>query len=190
MNPRNIAARAGRWSAQHRRAAILGWFAFVVLATVAGGMIGTKSLQPAQMGNGSSKAADVAVDRAGFRKTSGEQVLLQARAGAPAGELPAAAAQLTARLQRVPHVEQVVSPYAAAAGSADRISADGRSALLSFDIAGDDDQAVDRVGASLAATAAVQRAHPSLRVEQIGDASADKAFETSLGDDFKRAESL
>ena len=29
---RNPAARAGRWSARHRKAAILGWVAFVVLA--------------------------------------------------------------------------------------------------------------------------------------------------------------
>ena len=35
MKPKNIASRAGRWSAQHRRSAILGWFAFVILATVA-----------------------------------------------------------------------------------------------------------------------------------------------------------
>jgi hypothetical protein len=30
MQP-NLAARAGRWSAQHRRKAILGWIAFVIL---------------------------------------------------------------------------------------------------------------------------------------------------------------
>jgi RND superfamily putative drug exporter len=188
MNPRNIAARAGRWSAGHRRTAIIGWLAFVVLATVAGGMLGTKSLEPAQMGNGSSKAADVAVDRAGFRKTSGEQVLLQARDGAAAAELRAAAGELTARLRNLSHVEEVVSPYAA--GASRQVSADGRSALLSFDIAGDDDEALARVDATLAATAAVQRAHPGLRVEQIGNASANKAFEDSLGKDFQRAETL
>ena len=70
------------------------------------------------------------------------------------------------------------------------MSKDGRSALLSFEIAGDDEQAADRVDATLAATASVQRAHPDLRVEQVGSASADKAFEKSLGDDFKRAETL
>src|SRR4051794_41457056 len=114
MNPRNTAARAGRWSAQHRRAAILGWFAFVVLATVAGGVIGTKSLQPAQMGNGSSKAADVAVDRAGFRQTSGEQVLLQARGGlAGPPELHTAAPELTARHRQGPPGHEARPPYAA-----------------------------------------------------------------------------
>ena len=84
MRPSNLAARAGRWSAQHRRIAILGWIAFVIAATVGGGMIGTNSLSDAEMGNGSSRAADIAVDKAGFRESSGEQVLLQARERATA----------------------------------------------------------------------------------------------------------
>jgi RND superfamily putative drug exporter len=188
MGPRNLAARAGRWSAEHRRKAILGWIAFVVVATVAGGAIGTNNLKPAQMGNGSSGAGDVAVDRAGFRDTSGEQVLLQARAHAGTATLQQAATELTARLKRVPHVEKIVSPYAA--DTAGQVSKDGRSALLSFDIAGDDTAAADRVDATLAATAAVQRAHPDLRVEQVGSASVEKAFASSIGDDFKRAETL
>jgi uncharacterized membrane protein YdfJ with MMPL/SSD domain len=188
MRSPHLAARAGRWSAQHRKQAIIGWIAFVVLATVGGGMIGTTQLKPAEMGNGSSRAADMAVDRAGFRESSGEQVLLQARTPAASAGLQHAAAELAARLHGVPHVEQIVSPFDP--GAAGQVSKDGRSALLSFEIAGDDDAASKRVDATLAATAAVARAHPDLRVEQIGSASADKAFEQSLGDDFKRAESL
>ena len=33
-SPRNLAARAGRWSAQHRKKAIFGWLAFVIIAVV------------------------------------------------------------------------------------------------------------------------------------------------------------
>ena len=40
MQSRNLAASAGRWSAQHRKTAILGWIVFVVLATVLGGKVG------------------------------------------------------------------------------------------------------------------------------------------------------
>jgi len=189
MRPTNIAARAGRWSAQHRRIAILGWFAFVIAATVGGGMIGTKSLTGSETGNGSSRAADLAVDKAGFRESSGEQVLLQARTRA-AGEadLRQAAAELAERLSKVPHVEEVVSAFDA--GAAGQVSEDGRSALLSFEIAGDDEDAAERVDATLAATAAVQADHPDLRVEQIGSASGEKAFEGSLGEDFEKAETL
>ena len=190
MRPSNLAAAAGRWSAQHRRIAILGWIAFVVAATVGGGMIGTSSLSDAEMGNGSSRTADIAVDQAGFRETSGEQVLLQARTPGDRSRaaLELAAAQLVQRLQDVAHVERVVSPFAE--GATGMVSKDGRSALLSFEIAGDDEQAGDRVDATLAATAAVQRAHPGLRVEQIGSASAEKAFGKAMEDDFKRAETL
>jgi uncharacterized membrane protein YdfJ with MMPL/SSD domain len=188
MTPRNFAARAGRWSASHRRAAILGWLAFVILATVAGGAVGTKNLTDAETGNGSSRTADLAVDAAGFRKTAGEQVLLQALRGAGGADLRRAAADLSARLGKVAHVEKVVSPYAA--GATGQVSKDGRSALLTFDIAGDDEAALDRVDPTLAATAAVQRANPDLRVEQIGSASGEKAFGDSLDKDFKRAESL
>ena len=55
MQSRNLAARAGRWSAHHRKKAILGWFAFVILATVLGGMVGQKKLSDEDMGNGESK---------------------------------------------------------------------------------------------------------------------------------------
>ena len=36
MQSRNLAARAGGWSAQHRKAAVIGWILFVVIAVVAG----------------------------------------------------------------------------------------------------------------------------------------------------------
>lgn len=35
--PRNIAARMGRWSATHRTTAILGWLAFVPIQAPPGG---------------------------------------------------------------------------------------------------------------------------------------------------------
>src|SRR5688572_57391 len=37
-----IAARAGRWSARHKKTAILGWLAFIIVALIAGNMAGTK----------------------------------------------------------------------------------------------------------------------------------------------------
>ena len=32
MQKQNLAARAGRWTAQHRKTAIFGWLAFVIVA--------------------------------------------------------------------------------------------------------------------------------------------------------------
>src|SRR6185436_7046807 len=46
----------------------------------------------------------------------------------------------------------------------------------------------DRVDAALAATAAVQKAHPELRIGEVGDASIAKAMTDRLTSDFKKAE--
>ncbi|HSC64630.1 MAG TPA: MMPL family transporter, partial [Caldimonas sp.] len=50
------------------------------------------------------------------------------------------------------------------------------------------DTAKDRVAPALAATAAVQRAHPSLYVGEFGDASVNKAIMKRISDDFRQAE--
>ena len=60
---RNLAARAGYWSARHRKIAIGGWLAFVVIAFVLGGAIGTNTLADEDTGNGSSRVADTAISR-------------------------------------------------------------------------------------------------------------------------------
>ena len=63
MQSRNLAARAGRWSAQHRKTAILGWILFVVLATVVGGKVGPERASTSRRpGSGESKRGDMIVD--------------------------------------------------------------------------------------------------------------------------------
>jgi uncharacterized membrane protein YdfJ with MMPL/SSD domain len=69
-----------------------------------------------------------------------------------------------------------------------RLSRDGRSALLTFQLAGDPDTASDRVGPTLVVTAAVQRAHPELLIGQVGDGSANQAVSERITNDFQRAE--
>jgi uncharacterized membrane protein YdfJ with MMPL/SSD domain len=185
MPTHNLAARAGHWSARHRKLAIGGWLAFVIGAFVIGNLVGTRTLKDADTGNGSSRVADEAIDRADFPKRADENVLVQAR-GTERPELAPAVHDVIRRLNGTPHVTHVADPYTARG----QISKDGRSALVTFSIPGSDDQTKDRVDASLAATAAAQRAHPRLRIEQFGDASANKALEKALGNDFRRAETL
>lgn len=187
---RNLAARAGAWSARHRRRAILGWIAFVVLATVAGGSIGQRQLQDYQTANGQSRAAEQAIHDAGFPDQAGEQVLVQGRGSLKPGDprFAAAVRDVTTRLRATRHVSDVRSPLLAA--NAGQLSRDGRSALVTFKIDGDDHAAADRVDATLAATAAAQARHPGLRIEQFGSASADKALSHSMDADFQRAEVL
>ena len=66
MQPKGIAARAAHWSARHRKTAIFGWLAFVVIAFMIGGSVGTKNIADEDMGNGQSKVADQTIARADF----------------------------------------------------------------------------------------------------------------------------
>ena len=79
MQPKNLAARAGRWSATHRKTAVIGWILFVVLATVIGGKIGQNQLKDSASGNGDSKRGAMIVDDAGFPEEIGERVLIQGK---------------------------------------------------------------------------------------------------------------
>jgi uncharacterized membrane protein YdfJ with MMPL/SSD domain len=190
MQKNTLAARAGRWSAQHRKRAILGWILFVVLATVIGGAVGQRTLADEDMGNGESRTADQAVAAAGFPKETGEQVLVEAKGknANHGARFTAAVDDVVTRLDAAPHVKEVKSPYAK--GNEGQLSRDGSAALVTFKLAGEDDTATDRVDATLAATKAAQRAHPDLRIEQFGDASADKALSAAFEKDFKKAEFL
>src|SRR3712207_7303759 len=58
-----------------------------------------------------------------------------------------------------------------------RSTEDQRSALVLFQIAGDDERAEQRVDPTLERVAAAQKAHPQLRIEQFGDASSAKALQ-------------
>jgi uncharacterized membrane protein YdfJ with MMPL/SSD domain len=177
MQPSNLAARIGGWSARHRRTAILGWILFVVLAVVVGGKIGQNDLDESETGSGESKRGDMIVEAAGFPEQSGEQVLVQGkRAGDPAAS--AAVRDVVSRLERIEGVTEIERPLA---------SEDGRSTLVSFELRGTEEQVEKLVEQPLAAVAAAQAAHPAVRVEQFGEASATKAIAAQDAKDGKQA---
>jgi RND superfamily putative drug exporter len=184
----NLAARAGRWSAEHRKAAILGWLAFVIVAVVLGGAMGTKHIAQDNNGVGEAgRAMQVLHDR--FPQHAGEQVLIQSStltARDPAFQT--AVSDVVARLSAVKTVQNVRSPLLAA--NRGEVSPDGHSVLVGFEITGKSSDADKHVGASLAATAAAARAHPGVRIEQAGDASAVKALSKSFSNDFAKARTL
>ena len=190
MQQRHLAARAAHWSARHRKTAIFGWLAFVVVAFVIGGAVGQKTIADEDYGNGSSRTADQAIADANFKETADEQVLVQGKGSVKVGDpaFTAAVEDTVSRLEGTKHVEKVESPLAK--GNEGQLSEDGRSALITFEIPGDDDVAEDRVDGTLAATAAAQKANPDVYVGQFGDASADKAISKAFEDDFKKAEVL
>ena len=182
---RNIAARAGRWSAQHRKKAIFGWLAFVILAVVIGGSVGTKTLSDADMGNGESGRADKVVD-AHFPDKTSESVLVQSQNGTDNRdpEFRAVVNTVTARLEDTRHVQNVQSPYTG--GKQGALSEDGKSALVTFELRGADDEA--KVDPALAAVSQLDRQEAGFRIEEFGGASADKALSQAFEDDFQKAE--
>jgi RND superfamily putative drug exporter len=175
----------GRWSAQHRKIAIWGWLAFVIVAFMVGGAVGTEALDDAELGVGESGRAERTVEDA-FPKRADEMVLVQS-ATETADSLPfrAAVGDAQFRLSRLPYVYAIESPYEAANRS--QISADGHSALTRFKIAGDEETAKDRADSTLRAVEAAQAAHPQLTIGEFGEASADNQLSTAISEDFETA---
>jgi uncharacterized membrane protein YdfJ with MMPL/SSD domain len=188
---RNLAARAGRWSAQHRARAIVGWLIFVVLAVSVGGSIGTETLDEEDYGVGESREADQANADA-FPKGADETVLVRSENGARAGdpEFTAVVNDVTRELRATDHVTHIESPLTPE--NEGNISPDGRSALVTFEIPEPPDdsstEVADLVEAPLATVSSLDESHPEFRIEQFGDASADKALSESFEEDFQQAE--
>jgi RND superfamily putative drug exporter len=184
-SPRNIAARAGRWSAQHRKKAILGWLAFVIVAVFIGGSVGTKTLDDNDYEIGESGRADSAVSDH-FPDKEDESVLVQSQNGATNRdpEFRETVSTVVARLKDTRDVRKVESPYAAS--SQGKLSEDGKSALVTFEIRGDN--ADDKVGPALDTVAKLDKQEAGFRVEEFGGASADKALSEAFEEDFQKAE--
>jgi len=190
MQSRSPAARAGRWSAQHRKTAILGWILFVVLATVLGGKVGQNDLDASGRGSGESKRGDMIVNAA-FPDQAGEQVLVQGKGAVKAGDpqVTAAVRDVVTRLERIEGLTEIESPLDPAT-RADTVSHDGRSVAVNFEMRGTDEQVEKLVAKPLAAVAAAQAAHAGVRVEQFGDVSAEKEIAAQDAKDGKKAESI
>jgi RND superfamily putative drug exporter len=191
MPSRNLAQRAARWSSQHRRIAILGWLALVVAAVLAGGSTGQQTIKLQDQNNGEARQADHVLASAGFFDRASEQVLIQSENGRLTVTDPRfrqAIVDVAARLRPLRYVVDVQSPLRPQ--NFGQISADRRSALVTFDLLGDSTQSEKRVGPILDQVAALDRAHPGMRIEEFGDASAAKGLNKAFEDDFRKAELL
>jgi uncharacterized membrane protein YdfJ with MMPL/SSD domain len=182
---RNLAARAGRWSAAHWKTATFGWLAFVLVAVVLGGAVGTKSLGDNEGLPGESGRMEKILDE-NFQRPAGETVLIQSSTlttTSPAFE--AAVDDVVERVSAVPAVTNVRSPLERA--NADQISADGHSAIVQFDIRGDPEKAVDKIDPVIAAVDDAKAANAQLFIGAFGEATADKGIGDSFAKDLERA---
>ncbi len=184
---RNIAARAGRWSARHRKTAILGWITFVVLAFMVGGKVGMVTLEQDQAGVGDSGKASKIVAGA-FPDKHEESVLVQSKGlSENSPRFHAVVADVEKRLEATKGVRAIHGPYDQKDPSA--ISGDGHSVLVSFEIPGDptDEAVTATVDETLAQTAAAQKSHDGFIVEQFGSGSSEEQFMEVFDKDLAKA---
>ena len=184
----NLAARMGRWSARHWKTATFGWLAFVIVVFALGGMAGTKSIDANEPGPGESGRMERILDE-GFKQPAGENVLIQhGTLQATDPTFAAVIEDVVRRLETLGEVQNVRSPLDSE--NAGQISESGRAALIAFEIRGDPDDAVDKVGAVLDRVDVAQQVHPEFFIGEFGDASAPDAIETAFADDLGKAGEL
>jgi uncharacterized membrane protein YdfJ with MMPL/SSD domain len=170
----NVAARMGRWSANHWKTAVFGWIAFVVAALFVGQLAGTKNIEHSDVGQ-SERAYRILKD-AGFQSDpQTEIVLVQSTtltAGTPA--FRAVVNDVVSAVSPFKTIENLRSPNDA--GHGDLISQDGHTALVEFDMKGTNDAATAKIDALTATTDRVAKAHPDFYVGEAGSISSGKAL--------------
>ncbi|HVU75931.1 MAG TPA: MMPL family transporter [Gaiellaceae bacterium] len=179
---RNLAGRAGRWSAAHWKRASVGWFALTFAAFFAASAVGLNRLGDSQSGSGETARAESMLRHADFLSPARESVLIQARDGSRVAGTPrlqSAEASLVQTLSGLAVVGDVARPV---------LSRDGRSSLIQFAITGSADTADKRVQPALDAVAAAQAGNPTFRIEEFGMASANHVIGETVTNDFRRAE--
>ncbi|MFG1763198.1 MMPL family transporter [Micromonospora parva] len=182
MGRRPVTVRLARWSAEHPWRAIALWAVFVAVCFVGGNAAGLNEATNGDQAIGEAGRASLIVDAGDFADPAVDNVLITSPGGAlDQAAAKAAADDAAARLRTVAGVAGVGQPVTAR---------DGSALLLPITMSGDPETASKRVQPLRDATAAVQAAHPGLRVEQVGGPSIGQALDDTLGKDFKRAELL
>jgi putative drug exporter of the RND superfamily len=169
------------WSARHRKTAIFGWLALVVVAYLIGQLLGSPSQQQNDLGQAGQ--AEQTLQHLGVTSPATEAVLISERArGATFTTDPAmrqAASQVAQALSRLPGAAAGIRPPL--------VSANGRSALVTFDVPGPAADVSTAVTPALNAVAKVQASHPHLLVAEAGDASLGQAVNNEINSDFGKA---
>jgi uncharacterized membrane protein YdfJ with MMPL/SSD domain len=186
----NLAARAGRWSANNWKKAFFGWLVLALAALVVGSVVGHKQIADSDTASGEAATAQRLLEQAGFKAPATESVLVQSDLETLSSfRFHTAVAAVVNALSDAPNVKNIQNPLILEGGGG-QVSEDGHAVLVQFDVAGDADDAADKVEPILDRIAAVQKANPALRIEEFGMASATHVLNDTLGEDFKKAEKL
>jgi RND superfamily putative drug exporter len=180
----NLAARMARWSGRHRKVAILGWLATMVM------LFAFSIVSPMNMiiyetaGPGESGRAN-AILYEEFERPAAESVLVQStELTAPSPQFRVVVGDVVEAVGSLDEVASVESPYGAQ--DTGLISADQASALVPVEYAGPPEDAADKTDAVVSAVAAVQQAHPDFYIGSFGE-STNQALNDSFAEDLKTA---
>ncbi|GGT36437.1 membrane protein [Streptomyces matensis] len=174
--------RMARWSAHHPWRAIAGWLVFVVLCLAVGAALGTNSAKTADYRVGEAGRAEALAAEGHLERQPTEQVLISSRSGSlDRRAAEAAAAELTARMERLSDVADVAAPL---------LSEDRTVLLVEVALKGEERDAKDKVDALVEQTEAVQRHHPGLLLEETGSPSISKGVDRQRSDDLALSEAI
>ncbi|MFF7735447.1 MMPL family transporter [Streptomyces sp. NPDC007984] len=179
----SLTVRMARWSARHPWRAIVGWLVFVVLCLGAGGAVGTNSATTADYRVGEAGRAEALAAEAHLERRAAEQVLISSRSGGALDQdaARAAAEDLTDRMRRLQDVAGVADPS---------LSKDRRTLMVEVALKGEERDAKDKVDTLQAQTAAVQKGHPGLLLEETGSPSVSKGVDQQRSDDLALSEAI
>src|SRR5205823_12352791 len=185
MDRLNLAARAGRWSAEHWKTAVTAWVAFVAIAIVLGTAVGTHMLSSSEQATGETARAEQTLSSAGFATPASEAVLVRSETRTFSDPAFHSTVQnVLAKLKTMPQVTNLRT------GAPGEISKDRRAQLIEFDMKGKLDTADARVQPLLDAVAGLQKASPDFTVAEFGFASATHELSKTIDKDFQQAEKL
>ncbi|MGD0603928.1 MAG: MMPL family transporter [Streptosporangiaceae bacterium] len=181
--------RIAGWSARYSKTTVLGWLVLVGVIYLAGQAIGIRSVPSYDAGP--SGQAEQTLQRLGVTTPAVEDVLIQAGAGgqtlATGAAMRQAVQQVASALAGLPGAAADIRSPLTASNRA-LVSADGRSALITFQVPGPVADNATAVAPALRAVAAVQADHPGLFIAEAGPASYQRALNSVLDSGFRRAE--
>jgi uncharacterized membrane protein YdfJ with MMPL/SSD domain len=184
----NIAARMGRWSASHWKTAVFGWIAFVIVAVVAGGAIGTNQIDQRDANVGQAHRADEILKQAGFQADPQTEIVL-VQSKTKTIHDPAFRAAVEDAIATVEpfstRFTNLRSPLLAA--NAEQVSADGHTAMVEFDMRGKEADAEKRIDPITKATGKIAARHPGFFVGEAGSISSGKALNDAFNSQLAKA---
>jgi RND superfamily putative drug exporter len=184
----------GRWSASHRKTAILGWFAFVIASIVIGTALGAKTIDQNNNNNssGPSQRADQILAQGGFKQSNRltEIVVVQNR------QLPVSSPAFQAAITDVAHTVARLAnvhnlSYPRSRAYRDQVSRGGHTALVEWDMNGQLKAAEKHIDPLTSAVARVATRHQAFYIGEAGSVSSskalDKLFKQQLGQAGERS---